>query len=226
MPLRAGTAAARAWLTKSPARGGYAVVGSLLLLSWPFGGWAPAEDEAPEATEPGTEVAAAPFTVTVERAVAGPDLGPPFRALDDGVDPAQADDQHVLLFLTVRNDSDRTLPARELTTGLLEISGLDEPVTVTGSPQADVTLWSEVYTDHEQPQTLVGLGPGLEHRVVLHQPASGPAPEALTVEIHARTYRQSTLDDTMLWADPTPVTTVTVPVETASSPLYGTGDGR
>lgn len=220
LPARA-RAAARDWVTASPARAGYAVVGLVLLASWPFGGWEPAADEPATSTDPGTPVAAAPFTVSVDRAVAGVDLGPPFWPLDNGLDPAQADDRHVLLFLTVRNDSDRTLPVSEVYRELLAVRGLEEPVTSTGQPQEDVSAWSSVYTDHDEPQSLAALGPGLEHRLVLQQPVSGAVPEELTVDLYRRTYRQSTLDDTMIWADATLRTTVSVPVETVDAPLFG-----
>lgn len=226
LPARAGVAA-RDWVTASPARAGYAVVGLVLLVSWPFGGWEPAEDDPAATTDPGTPVTAAPFTVSVDRAVAGADLGPPFWPLDNGLDPAQADDRHVVLLLTVRNDSDRTLPVSEVYRGLVEVHGLEEPVTTTGQPQEEVSAWSSVWTGADDPQALAALGPGLEHQLLLHQPVSGPVPEQLTVDVLARTYRQSTLDDTMLWADPSLRTTVTVPVETLTGPLSGApGEGR
>ncbi|WP_162803037.1 hypothetical protein [Ornithinimicrobium avium] len=214
-PLRA----ARDWLTASPARVGYAVVAAVLLLTWPFGGWSPAV-EAGARTPVGREVSAAPFTVTVERAVAGVDLGHPFALLDNGINPDQADDQHVLLMLTVRNDSARTLPVREVYADLISVSGSGEPVTTTGAPQADVSMWSSVYAGREQPQLLAGLGPGMDYELVLQQPVSGEAPEELEVELYSRTSRQSSLEDTMLWADPVLVTTVTVPVEHPAGPLY------
>jgi hypothetical protein len=225
LPTRAG-AAARSWVTTSPARAGYAAVGLVLLVSWPFGGWEPADADPPTSTAPGAEVVAAPFTVSVDRAVAGVDLGPPFWPLDNGVNPDQADDQHLLLLLTVRNDSDRTLPVSEVFRGLVEVRGPAELVTTTGHPQAGVSAWSAVYTDHERPQPLAALGPGLEHQLLLHQPVSGEAPETVSVDLLQRTYRQSSLDDTMLWTDGTLRTTVTVPVETVDAPLFATaGEG-
>lgn len=212
--------AAREWLTDSPAHLGYAVVATVLLLTWPFGGWAPAAEPVTTA-EVGQEVSAAPYTLTVERAVAGPDLGYPFTLLDSGINPDQVDDQHVLLMLSVRNDSGETLPVRDVVSDLLSVSGLAEPVTSTGQPQPPVSLWSTAYeTTGEHPQLVGALGPGLTYRLVLAQPVSGVAPEELEVEIFSRTYRQSSLEDTMLWADPVLVSTVRVPVERPAEPLF------
>lgn len=217
-PARAA-GAAKDWLTDSPAHVGYAAVGLVLLLSWPFGGWEPAQEES-KAAEVGAEVSAAPFTVSVERAVAGPDLGPPFWPLANGVNPDQDDDQHLVLFLTLRNDSDATLLVSDLGLGLIEVRGVEEPVTSTGAPQPDVTAWGEVYVGHEQPQSLSALGPGLEYEIVLHQAVSGEAPEELEVDLYSRIYRQSSLDDSMLWTDGVLTTTVTVPVETSPTPIF------
>ncbi len=212
--------AARAWVTESPTHVGYVVVAAVLLLTWPFGGWAPAAE--PEATsEVGEEVSAAPFTVTVERAVAGPALGYPFGAFNPEINPDQADDQDVLLFVTVRNDSDETLPLRELFADTLEVHGLEEPVTTTGAPQDEVSAWSAVYdVGGGTPQLVGALGPGLEHELVLQQPVSGEAPEELEVRVFSRTHRLSSVEDTMIWADPAPASTVTVPVERPEEPLF------
>lgn len=217
--------AARAWVTESPTHVGYVVVAAVLLLTWPFGGWAPAA-EPQTTTDVGEEVSAAPFTVSVERAVAGPALGSPFGVFYPDIYPEQADDQDVLLFLTVRNDSDATLSVRELFADTLEVNGLEEPVTTTGAPQDEVSAWSTVYdAGGESPQLVGAVGPGLEHELILQQPVSGEAPEELEVEIFSRSYRQSSLEDTMIWADPVLTTTVTVPVEHVDTVLFGDEEG-
>lgn len=104
---------ARSWLLASPRHVGYAVVLGALLLTVPFGGLAAAPEEELPVVAAGEPVTFAPWEVTLEKAIWGPDLGGSFG-------PSLADDgrQHVLILGTLR-----TAPGVTETLSTVELNG-------------------------------------------------------------------------------------------------------
>lgn len=257
-PVRAWTSL-RDWATASPANFGSAAIVAVLAVSLPFGGWREAEEEPLSTPAPGTKVTAAPFEVTVERAVHGTDLG---GFLTEPFTPGA---RHVVVELTLRNTSDQTLMATDLRQ-LVSVRGLPEPEIAGGEGDgaadedtaaaleamgfggddgsgdgggADVdgadseatdseatdgdgaVGWTELYDMEVEPGLLVGLVPGLEYHVGLHQIVElppGDLPEELTVRLNTLTYRQMSITDEFIWTDPSLTAEVVVPLEEAGTP--------
>lgn len=207
---RLGGAALR-WLRARPRNVGYAVVLAALLLTVPFGGLAAVPEEDAPRSEPGEAVAAAPWEITWERAIQGPELGGAFLA-QEGL-------THVLLLGELRTTFTETVPVGDLRTSIvLHTPGLRDDtgteVEVGASPS-----FLHLYAVEPTPQPLTALSPGLSYRVGLHLTTAGPPPEQVEVELLAKTRRQSSLEDVQVWADPTSVGRVAVPVE-ASPPVF------
>lgn len=205
----------RAWATKSPKNLGTVALVLILVLSLPFGGWRPAEPDEVPAKPPGVKVVAAPFEVTVERAVYGPDLG---GAL---FEESYNTSQHVLVLVRVRNTSDDTLTSLDLRTSI-SVSGIPEPAGVSDEPEESRQGWVSMFDASGPPDTLSGLGPGMDYVLGLHQRTLAPDAELdeteLTVTLSGKTYRQLSVADTFGWVDPATTATVTVPLQ-RSEPL-------
>lgn len=206
------TRAAGSWLTARPRNAGYAVVLAALALTIPFGGLAAAPQEEAPRTEAGTQVEIAPWEVTWDRAIYGPDLGGVMG--DQGV-------THVLLTGQLRTTHTQTVPSRDFTDsvllrtpGLLDDTGAE--VEVGGAPSI-----TYLYVVQPTPQPLTAISPGLTYDFGMHlrMPAGARPPEEIELELLGRTHRQSTLDDSLLWADPVTVTTVGVPTA-PSGPVF------
>lgn len=198
--------AARSWLTARPRNAGYAVVLAALALTVPFGGLAAAPEEQAPRTEAGEQVTAAPWEVTWDRAIYGPDLGGLLG--DQGT-------THVLLTGELRTTHTETVTSRDFTSsvllrtpGLIDDGGIE--VEVGTAP-----LITYLYALEPTPQPLTAISPGLTYAFGMHlsMPAGQTPPEEIELELQGKTYRLSSLDDSYLWADPVTVTTVSVPTE-------------
>lgn len=205
--------AAREWLTASPRHVGYVVVLAALLLTVPFGGLAAVPQDELPVTPAGEEVGAAPWRMTWERALHGPDLGGAFGP--------QEGTTHVLLVGRISTTADETVPVSDLrhsivlrTGGLVDSTGRE--VEVGGAPSVVY-----LYGLEPTPQPLTGVSPGLTYPVGLHltMPASATVPGQIEVELLGKTRRRSSLEGVEIWTDEVPVSTVSVPTE-ASGPVF------
>ena len=203
--------AATGWLKAKPRNAGFAVVLSALLLTVPFGGLAAVPEEEAPRSEPGETVTAAPWEMTWERAIQGPELGGSFL-LQEGR-------THVLLLGELRTTSTETVPISDLrssivlhTPGLLDDTGTE--VEAGSSPN-----FIYLYALDPTPQALTAVSPGLTYRVGLHLSTLGPAPEEIELELMGKARRRSSLEDVQVWADETSVGRVSVPVE-GSGPVF------
>lgn len=203
---------ARSWLTAKPRNAGYAVVLAALALTIPFGGLTAAPQEEAPATEAGEQVAIAPWEVTWDRAIYGPDLGGIMG--DHGV-------THVLLTGELRSTHTETITTRDFTSSvLLRTPGLmddtGQEVEVGTAPNI-----TSLYVVEPTPQPLTAISPGLTYGFGMHltMPAGQDPPEQIELELQGKTHRQSMLDDTFLWTDPVTVSTVSVPTQ-PSGPIF------
>lgn len=198
--------AARSWLTARPRNAGYAVVLAALALTVPFGGLAAAPQEDAPHTEAGEQVSMAPWEVTWDTAIYGPELG--------GVMGDQGT-THVLITGQLRTTHTETVPGRDFTTSvLLRTPGLiddtGEEVELGTAPHI-----AYLYVVEPTPQPLTAISPGLTYDFGMHltMAAGQTPPEEIELELQAKTHRQSSLDDGYLWTDPVTVTTVSVPTQ-------------
>ena len=205
-------AAARSWLTARPRNAGYAGVLAALALTVPFGGLAAAPQEQTPRTPAGEQVAIAPWEVTWDRAIYGPDLG--------GV-MGEEGAMHMLITGQLRTTHTETVPSRDLTSsvlmrtpGLIDDTGRE--VEVGAAPHI-----TYLYVLEPTPQPLTAISPGLTYGFGMHltMPAGQSPPEQIELELQGKTYRQSSLDDSYLWTDPVTVTTVSVPTQ-RSGPVF------
>lgn len=210
--------AARTWLLASPRHVGYAVVVAALLLTIPFGGLAAVPEEEVPLVAAGEPVSAAPWELTLEKAVWGPDLGGFFTATEGR--------QHLLVLGTLRTTAgaEATVPTSELGGSVVvrAVDGSDLGLGDSfGNPLEDGAFapLGDVYSLEPTPQQLDAVPPGLAYDVALALTATGEIPEEIEVELSSKTLRLSSLDDTMIWADPAPVARVRVPTE-RSGPVF------
>lgn len=233
----------RDWATASPANFGSASVVAVLALSLPFGGWREAEADPLTRQEPGTEITAAPFEVTVVRAVHATDLG---GYLTEPYTPGA---RHVVVELILRNTSDETLMLSDVRRAL-SVQGLpvaeDEEETAarleelgfggegsegvddagdveteTDTGTEEVVGWTDFYDMEGEPGLLSGVVPGMDYHLGLHEIVEVPAgqlPEEVTVRLSTLTYRQMSITDQFIWTDPVPTAEVVVPLEEAGAP--------
>lgn len=162
------------------------VAAVVVLASGLFGGLATATTtaEGPAALVAGTRVHAEPFDVTVQR----------LRWLDDlGPAVTRPEGRYVGVVATVENTTDHPvyLDVIRRFLHLSDVEGVDPDAT----PQVLVVADSA---------PLSSAAPGLEYEVVLlwDQAADAAPPTRATVSVRSHTWRQSTLDDQMLWFDP------------------------
>ncbi|WP_122261943.1 hypothetical protein [Ornithinimicrobium cerasi] len=200
------------WVLARPRNAGYAVVVAALLLTVPFGGLAAAPEDEPEAVTAGTTVRAAPWELTLERAVWGPELGGDFLE-QEGV-------QHVLVLGTLRSTAGTTLSASELGSSV-RIRDLPGAADAFGTPLEDGLLpWDSLWTLEPATVSLRAVAPGLTYDVGLHLTTTEQTvPAEIQVELYSKTYRESSLEDTMLWTDERRTAVVTVPTR-RSGPVY------
>lgn len=197
--------AARAWLLASPRHVGYAVVLAALVLTIPFGGLRAAPQEELGRTPAGQPVAVAPFEITLEEAVHGQNLGGSFSAVEGR--------RHLLLRAKVRTTATETVTVSVLANALrMRTPGL---ATAYGTPlKEDGSLGLlAAYEVEPTPQVVSGISPGLTYdlAIALSLPADAPVPPTLEVELLTQTWRQSSLESTMIWTDEAPTTVVEVP---------------
>ncbi|SOC58421.1 hypothetical protein [Ornithinimicrobium cerasi] len=200
------------WVLARPRNAGYAVVVAALLLTVPFGGLAAAPEDEPDAVAAGTTVRAAPWELTLERAVWGPELG--------GDLPAAEGVQQVLVLGTLRSTAGTTLSSSELR-GSLRVRDLPGAADAFGTPLEDGMLpWDSLWTLEPATATLRAVAPGLTYDVGLHLTTTERTlPDQIEVEVFTKTHRQSSLEDTMLWTDEQRTAVVRVPTE-RSGPVY------
>lgn len=205
-------AAVKNWLVASPRHVGYAAVGLVLLLTLPFGGLAAMPEEGLPEHGAGETVDFAPWRLTVEKAIWGPDLGAPFFEDEDY--------QHVLLLGQLTTTGAETLGVGELQDSLWvrgEGAELGDHFG-TALPDGRLSSTPAVYTVGRFAQQLNAVSPGLTYDVALHLTAD-ELPETLEVEVATKTHRLSSLEDTMLWTDEVVSATIVVPTE-RSGPVF------
>lgn len=205
---------AQEWILAKPAHVGYVVVIAALLLTVPFGGLAAAPEEELQQVPAGSAATAAPWEITLDRAIYGPELGGSFVA---------GELTHVLLMGTLRNTSERTVPIADLE-GSLHVSGLPGAADPLGTPLEDGAIdmsLGGLYDLRPTPIPLRALVPGLDYPIGIHLTTtnSGALPEAIEVTLSTKTYRQSSLDSSYLWADPVSTAVLRVPTE-RSGPVF------
>jgi len=175
---------------------GVVVVAVGLAVITVLGGWARTTPDGPKVVAPGTEIEAAPFRVTLDRAEAT------YRSSGRDAEPGQA-------FLVV--DGMLSLDAKESV-------GILSDTLVADLPHADEF---GVETEDQRPEVwvaaddsfLTGLGPGLTYDVrFTFVVAEADVPDRLTVVVSEHVWRRSSLDDTLGWRDPTAVALVTLDV--------------
>lgn len=192
----------------------------LLLLTAPFGGWATVRTEAPTIATiaPGEEFTAGPLRVTLERAVWNTDPSTALSASQVG--------GYLLLVGTIRSTDDEMVSGDVMQnfvrlTGLTNLvkSPIDQPTRdengvitkdVPTVPARDATYYVLAIDDESLVST---VGYGLTYRVVIAFQAKGDAPPtSVTVDTFDWTWRQSRIDQQMLWLDRTRAGQVTLPV--------------
>ena len=206
--------AVKNWLVASPRNMGYAAVGLVLLLTLPFGGLAAMPTEEPPQHGPGETVDFAPWQLTVEKAIWGPDLGPPFFEKEGH--------NHVLVLGQLTTTSAETLSTGELRDSLWVRGDGIEVADPFGNvlPDGRFPGALSVHAVDRYARALTAVSPGLTYDVALHLTTTAPQlPETLELEVATKTYRLSSLDDRMLWTDGTSSATITVPTE-RSGPVY------
>ncbi|MGD8149960.1 hypothetical protein [Ornithinimicrobium sp. Y1694] len=120
----------------------------------------------------------------------------------------------MLIFGTLRSTSTDTLPISDLD-GSIRIPDLPDAVSAFGTPLREGMLGriDVVYTVDPTPQVLTAVAPGLTYDVVF---AVGTTerdlPDTLAVELWAKTYRISSIEERMIWTDDTLSTVVELPL--------------
>lgn len=179
--------------------------GLLLASTAAFGGLEPVEAAGPAPFELGAQVTAAPFEITVDRAVWVDEL-PGVYLLDDS-------NRWLALVATVVNTHTESL-GHELAEAvrLVGVEGLlREPLEGTA---AVVSSEQSVLADGSG---LSPVQPGLPYEMVFlfEQDGSVPPPTEVTVQIAAHTWRADSFDGFFSWLDPTVVAEGTVPIRLA-----------
>ncbi|MGO0575624.1 hypothetical protein [Ornithinimicrobium panacihumi] len=214
--------AAKDWVFASPRNAGTTAVVAALLVTVPFGGLAAVEEEDLPQRPVGEAVEFAPWTITLEKAIVGPDLGEGFLTIEGR--------QHILILghLTTTADVTETMSVGELRNSfyvsaedveLADFAG--NPLSPGGTPPPEGTPTSggtlpttgTVHTLDPTVETLLSVPPGLGYDIGIHLTTTDPVPEQLRVDLWTKTHRQSSIEDTMLWTDEVPSATVMVPTE-------------
>lgn len=167
----------------------------VVLASGLFGGLATARTAGPTEIVAGEPFHAEPFDLTVERLRWSDDLG-----LDEDLRG-----RYLVAVATVENTSDHPVYTSTIRDSV-RLKGLDGFYTGLLGEETG-------RSDDAAPQVLVladasplsAVAPGLEYEVafVWEQAASEPLPTEATVAVSAWTWRRSSLDDQLMWFDPT-----------------------
>lgn len=170
-----------------------ALGGLALLVSSLFGGLAAVPDDGLPTLGLDEKVDGLPWSVTVADVVLTPEL-PPARLSDD--------DNHFLVVVAVVEAT-----AGETRTDLadilrVEVTGVDPQA----SPNAIIVLRDATIAE--------SVHPGLPERLAFfwERTVSDEVPDEATVVVHGKTYRESSLTETMEWLDHGPRARVTAPV--------------
>jgi hypothetical protein len=163
-----------------------------------LGGWAQTTPDGVRVVPPGTEVAATPLRITLDRAEAA------YEAAGESAEPGGA-------FLVV--EGRLSLAHREsVGIGILRDAfavdleaAYDRSWVPTAEPQ------TEVYVA-EDGSSLLGLGPGLTYRVLLVYRIDESVPSTVTMTLREHVRRPSFFDGVIGWFDPTPSARVTLDV--------------
>jgi len=174
------------------------LVGALALTAV-LGGWARTTPEGVTRATPGTEVAATPFRIQLDRAEATYELAGR---------PAEPGLAYIVVEGVLTLDSLETVGS----TTLGELLSVDLPkgYDAFGNP-SDVA--EPGVTVAEDGSMLLGIGPGLSYDVlVTFIVDEADVPDQLTVTLHEHVRRKSSLDYTLGWHDPAPVARMTFDV--------------
>ena len=183
----------------------------VLLASFPFGGLRAEETPAPPALVAGQPTTVEPFTVTITKVRHGNDLGVPQAGKIDG--------SYVAVFATVRSTSeDRSVPRFSALQELLRIED------VPGVAEGSFGTAAEGRSDDIAPDTVVvaadaevmgDLAPHLTYQLVFiwHQAPGQPVPASVRVAAYSHVWRESSIDQTLDWRDPTRAAVGTFPTE-------------
>jgi hypothetical protein len=197
------------WLAASPAtRVGVPIAAVLLGVSGFFGGLdhVPLADRVDD-VEPGTEITAQPFKLTVKRAVAVDEI--------EGVaEPLTAGNHLMVLLLDAENLSDQSVGAYYLAPVPRAKSYLNRNLVVLDDALAPAT--PSVY-DADSNVAVSTLSPGLSYHLAAVWEFSGPPPRQLRLGVAELTLRGETISpDELAWQDPDEAATVTLPVADAT----------
>ncbi|GGD19500.1 hypothetical protein [Nocardioides daphniae] len=178
----------------------------VVLASGAFGGLATAQKPpAHDDLSPGEQVSVGPFDLTVHRARWVSDLGPGFDAPEG---------RYVALVVTLENTSDHPVAMDDVER---VITATDLPGTYDefGRPADDGEVAPPQVVVLADATRLSQAQPGLAYEAAFLWDQSGDveAPTELSFSLVALERRGSTLDDTMVWADPTVTHTATFDVE-------------
>lgn len=164
-----------------------------------LGGWGATDPDGPETVAPGTEVAAAPFRVRLDSAVAA------YEAGGRSADPGQA---FLVVSGSLRLDADQ--PASSTTLGDALAAELPHAFDEYGDPAVDPSPRVAVAADGS---SLLGIGPGLTYAVdLVFTVAEADVPRRLAVVVDEHERRDSLIDGEPGWFDPTPVARVQLDV--------------
>ncbi len=183
----------------------------LLLLTAPFGGWAkaPATATGPERFAVGKPMTLGPLELTVDRASWNTDPSNTFGPSKVGA--------YLLVIGHLRNSSNAMVPVGVMKDHL-RLTGLTNVLAsmdVTDPKENPVPPDKADYTLYNAPDTTVlsSVAPGLTYEVAYVFEVKGTTlPDRVTVDTFGYTWRKSSLDQTEMWLDRTPVGTVTVPL--------------
>lgn len=208
--------AAKDWVFASPRNAGTTAVIAALLLTVPFGGLEAVEEEELPDTPVGEAVEFAPWTITLEKALYGPDLGAGFSPVEER--------QHIFVLghLTTTADVTETVTVGELRDSFHISAEGAELADFTGKPLTSggtLPQVGTVYTLEPTPELLLSVPPGLGYDIGIHLTTTDPVPDQLRVDLWTKTHRLSSVEDTMLWTDEVPGATVMVPTE-RSGPVF------
>lgn len=170
----------------------------VVLASGLFGGLATARPDTIAPLHAGARTSATPFAITVERA----------RWLTDlGGTVAKPRGRYIAVVATIRNTSDHPAYSSEIQravrlTGVPSIYAGPNDDELVDSADADPRVL--VIADGT---TLTAAVPGVTFEVVYlwDQASTSEPPSSVGIDLVAHTWRRSSLDDQMMWFDPTVV---------------------
>jgi len=182
-----------------------ALVAALLLgVSGLFGGLdhVPLADRVDD-VEPGTEVTAEPFTLTIKQAVAVDQIG-------DVVSPLTPGNHLMVVLVDAENQSKESLSSTLLAPVSRAESYRNRNLVVLDDRLSPTT--ATVY-DADSNVAVSVLSPGLTYRLALVWEFGGPVPQRLPLGLAKLTLRGVTISQADLeWQDPAEAATLTLPV--------------